>query len=406
MKKVLVSLVVVCSVTLLLGILPGIGTVSAVTITVDAKGGGDYTTVKGAIENASDGDTIIIKNGEYEESGITIDKAITVEGESREGVKIISTALEGLFTLKDKVTLRNLTLSSTFGNLIGLASSGIELDSITSTDGNWSFFGTGSRPEAVITGIKIKNCKMVQRLTLVKVEDSQIMNTQVSGIEIDYGKNIDIKGCKFSGAMVSQKDKGVSENLNFQGCTIKNNTNTAFYLSGRNNKIYNCLFESLGIGGEWGIFNGLNLGGTNNEVKGNTFTNCGWGISVFDKNNIIAYNNFVNNVAGGVVAYERWIGEGNYVDIDNNWWGDATGPYHETLNPDGKGDNVSGNVRFTNWLDAKSTWVPEEEPGVDEEEDKVVKEEDKGVPGFEVAALVVALGLVFIIFRFRRRNGR
>ena len=33
-----------------------------------------------------------------------------------------------------------------------------------------------------------------------------------------------------------------------------------------------------------------------------------------------------------------------------NWWGDASGPYHSTLNPDGLGEEVSDRVTFTPWL--------------------------------------------------------
>jgi parallel beta-helix repeat protein len=35
---------------------------------------------------------------------------------------------------------------------------------------------------------------------------------------------------------------------------------------------------------------------------------------------------------------------------ENNWWGDASGPYHPTTNPSGKGDKVSDNVDFVPWL--------------------------------------------------------
>ncbi len=35
---------------------------------------------------------------------------------------------------------------------------------------------------------------------------------------------------------------------------------------------------------------------------------------------------------------------------EDNWWGDASGPYHATLNPSGLGDSVSDNVDFDPWL--------------------------------------------------------
>jgi hypothetical protein len=38
------------------------------------------------------------------------------------------------------------------------------------------------------------------------------------------------------------------------------------------------------------------------------------------------------------------------VDARYNWWGDASGPYHPTLNPTGTGDAVSDDVNFDHWL--------------------------------------------------------
>jgi hypothetical protein len=37
------------------------------------------------------------------------------------------------------------------------------------------------------------------------------------------------------------------------------------------------------------------------------------------------------------------------VDAPNCWWGDPTGPYHATLNPDGLGKAVTDGVTFTPW---------------------------------------------------------
>jgi len=37
------------------------------------------------------------------------------------------------------------------------------------------------------------------------------------------------------------------------------------------------------------------------------------------------------------------------IDATNNWWGDASGPYHATTNPDGFGNAVSNYVNFGSW---------------------------------------------------------
>ena len=40
---------------------------------------------------------------------------------------------------------------------------------------------------------------------------------------------------------------------------------------------------------------------------------------------------------------------GQLMEAGNNWWGDASGPYHAELNPSGLGDAVSDDVDFTPW---------------------------------------------------------
>lgn len=60
----------------------------------------------------------------------------------------------------------------------------------------------------------------------------------------------------------------------------------------------------------------------------------------------IGPNNAFNEITGfGVRNRGRAI-----VDARDNWWGDASGPYHETENPGGIGVEVSGNVDFWPFL--------------------------------------------------------
>ncbi len=39
------------------------------------------------------------------------------------------------------------------------------------------------------------------------------------------------------------------------------------------------------------------------------------------------------------------------IDAVNNWWGDASGPYHPLLNPEGTGNPVSDRINFIPWLE-------------------------------------------------------
>jgi len=84
------------------------------------------------------------------------------------------------------------------------------------------------------------------------------------------------------------------------------------------------------------------------EITGSTISNNGIGIFCYDSTLEAHFNNIVDNSeigveGGGIVT----------VDATRNWWGDASGPYHESLNPDGMGNGVSGNVDFEPWLEAE-----------------------------------------------------
>ena len=52
---------------------------------------------------------------------------------------------------------------------------------------------------------------------------------------------------------------------------------------------------------------------------------------------------------------------GPAIDARRNWWGDASGPKHPTLNPGGTGGTVSNGVRFDPWLD-RYTWLEPAKP--------------------------------------------
>ncbi len=51
------------------------------------------------------------------------------------------------------------------------------------------------------------------------------------------------------------------------------------------------------------------------------------------------------------------------IDARWNWWGHETGPYHATLNPNGQGDEVRGNVLFDPWhSDTSFLNIPDPRP--------------------------------------------
>jgi hypothetical protein len=63
-----------------------------------------------------------------------------------------------------------------------------------------------------------------------------------------------------------------------------------------------------------------------------------------------SHNNFYDGGAGaGALALKNYVA-GTDLDAELNWWSDASGAYHPTLNPDGLGGEVSDDIDFEPWL--------------------------------------------------------
>ncbi len=63
--------------------------------------------------------------------------------------------------------------------------------------------------------------------------------------------------------------------------------------------------------------------------------------------NVAHFNNLLSNTEYGISAADN---SGNGINATNNWWGDASGPYHSESNKDGTGDNTTDDVEFDPWL--------------------------------------------------------
>ena len=82
-----------------------------------------------------------------------------------------------------------------------------------------------------------------------------------------------------------------------------------------------------------------------NSIRYNTEYGVYWGWSTIDSN--ANYNDIFENAMGMDIHINAWS-----VNADHNYWGDPSGPYHESLNPKGKGDSVGGDgtdLHFIPW---------------------------------------------------------
>ncbi len=128
----------------------------------------------------------------------------------------------------------------------------------------------------------------------------------------------------------------------------------------------NLVHSVIRFGGNYGM--GLNVAGgnlslTNSRLTQNSANNLyvsggianitsseidhsGFGIWQLAGTVTVNQSSVHDNISYGAYA----LGSPIAMNAQNNFWGDSTGPYHLTLNPDGLGNAVSDNVLFTPWL--------------------------------------------------------
>ena len=102
-------------------------------------------------------------------------------------------------------------------------------------------------------------------------------------------------------------------------------------------------------------FHGIVIQGDDNVIHNNDIVDHATNGILFDTSGLnfsVTENNIVGNVTGA-----RSTNPNNLV-IEDNWWGDASGPFHVTGNPGGLGDEVDdsggGALDYDPWLAAPS----------------------------------------------------
>ena len=104
---------------------------------------------------------------------------------------------------------------------------------------------------------------------------------------------------------------------------------------------------------------------TGTVVRGNNITGCTYGVRIrADVGDITGTTVNLNNIVGNT-NYGVYNDVASTIDAENNWWGDASGPYDPAgdnevppctgdptteINANGTGDKVSDNVDYCPWL--------------------------------------------------------
>jgi parallel beta-helix repeat protein len=194
--------ILLVSVTIL--VLGFVGTVSATNWSVDGSGGADFTRIQDAINNASDGDRIIVYSGIYYEN-VYVNKSVTLRGIGQPVVDANSSGCAITLT-EDRIMLVgfNATNSGSSGSDVGIK---VTSNNNTITGNNVSNNGVGiglyySSNNNTITGNNVSNNGVGICISSSSnnntITGNNVRNNNWSGISLDYASNNNtIKGNVF-----------------------------------------------------------------------------------------------------------------------------------------------------------------------------------------------------------------
>jgi hypothetical protein len=352
--------------TLSLAPLLSVGPVYAATITVDAGGGGDFTTILAAINAANNGDTILVSDGTYTEDlspgGTSIEKSnltirsvngpgtttiqlvdgvgidlgggasnFTLGGAAGQGFTILSGA-GTTFMIQLANAPSDVTISHNIIDTTGNATQGISVgaagatsltvsnNTFTSESGDFSIWGPN------IVSVNVSN----NTFTVPGVSPSSGWAVQFAGVTgASTISNNTIND--YSGGIAIANGKGTS------GLTISNNTVDGCY-TGIKFLEYTPYLPAGNM--------------TTVSVTRNTLSNNYIGLQVNNSTYILASNFtitcnvFIQNYAYGLKNAHAT----EAVTAENNWWGANDGPDDDAAVINGSGDKISLNVDADPWL--------------------------------------------------------
>ena len=349
--KRLLSILFVLALVVSVGLVTTVPVLAASTIRVPA----DYPTIQAAINAASDGDTIIVAAGTYQEN-VVISKSLTLKG-AQAGVD--ARTRSGAETIIKPNAGIGISIRTADGRVV-------VIDGLTVQDAE---HGMGT-PDAVMgADIIIRNVR--------------VLNSAGFGISPTFTLKTTVENCYVDGAKQAM-NAGALDPHPLTVATFRNNevVNAEFGITGylkdsliEGNLIRNFGKGGTGISGQFlnttiknntvtGYVKGAALSfeshygralSENVTVEGNILTGNNLGIYVFDTQTTLTgftvdFNNFDDNSLYGV-----WNQGGQTLNATKNWWGDASGPSGAGH---GQGDGISARVLYSPWLAAEPGTAP------------------------------------------------
>jgi nitrous oxidase accessory protein len=242
----------------------------------------DYPTISSAIGNATDGDTILVKKGTYEEKTLTINKTLALVGEDTNST-IISLHPPWIPTGGFHLSGTSVEPDYDYDNPIKITANNVKVSGFT-------IISNPSR-SPLLSGVGI----------------------QMTGNYITTGLFLENAGQNINGNIVRGSIQCIGNNH-----TIANNNLDHVWIFGSEILVEsNTISDDVGIGiGAWG-----------NTVFNNTIKNCRVGIAFWSyaSNNTIYHNNFLNNTIQVQMQdpYNPFVGKWDKGRaIGGNYWSD------------------------------------------------------------------------------------
>jgi PKD repeat protein len=322
-----------------------------------------FKTITEGINAVSAGATVNVAAGTYQER-LVIDKQLTLTGADRDStiVQPTDTPQAGVYDVEIKAS----------GTII----ENFQFDFNDATDtrsGNGIVVSDLNQPP--VTNVQIRNNKIY---------------TGDGNTGIQTGKYSDVSGLVVSGNIFYGDPDGMGEGVYvnpYSGAgkvTIQGNEFYGYLYSGvsieaGNVEVLGNTINSDVLKGIYGVRFIELTGGvafSNVLISNNDISDVQYGISVGTSSDVgstltatVRSNKLTNNDVGLRVRYGADLAVTNnnisgntqyginnettaLVIAENNWWGDATGPYHAVTNPTGTGDTVSDNVDYDPWITA------------------------------------------------------
>jgi parallel beta-helix repeat protein len=305
-KKLILTIIIFTNIFLLAGCIDENNNNGKYDLYVGANLNDAFNNIQDAIDNASNGDSIFLYNGIYNEI-ISINKSVKIIGENNE--KTI------------------LNYNGTIVNNLGVIS--IFADNCT------------------IDNIKITNKNIIDSLNGIVIQSSNntIINNSISktgkGIFIDSNYNINSRNNSIINNNISDNHYGIyiqySNNNNISNNIIYKNIDYGTYVLSSDDCIIsycNYFKNDIGIRLKSAKYNTI----TNNNISIN---NKGLYVCCGSYNNNIYHNNFINNTISSDDHYTTYY---NTLEspFQGNYWSDLTPPINSTDEFSGKDYDIPG----------------------------------------------------------------